>query len=71
MALFDFNQTKSAFNCDAYFVDLNLIPTSVVSQARYWFGLFSHRRGGLWKGMLEVALAVSADDVAAALLVTP
>ena len=54
-----------------YFVDLDSDPTGVVSQTRYWFGLFSHRRGGLWKGMLELSLAVSADDTDALALVTP
>jgi hypothetical protein len=49
-------QVKAAFKCDAYFVDLSTEPASVVDQARYWFGLFSHRREGQWKGMLQVSL---------------
>ena len=64
-------QVKATFRCDCYFVDLDSDPTGVVSQTRYWFGLFSHRRGGLWKGMLELSLAVSADDTDALALVTP
>ena len=63
-------QVKAAFRCDCYFVDLDVDSTGVVSQTRYWFGLFSHRRGGLWKGMLEVPLAVSDDDTDAFALVT-
>jgi hypothetical protein len=62
-ALFTPPQAKARFHCDAYVVDLNTDALSVVSQARYWFGLFSHRRGGLWKGLLQVPLAVSQDDV--------
>jgi hypothetical protein len=56
---------KEAFKCDAYFVDLNIEPISVVDHTRYWFGLFSHRRGGLWKGMLQIPLTVNMDDEAA------
>ena len=63
-------QVKAAFRCDCYFVDLDSDPTGMVSQTRYWFGLFSHRRGGLWKGMLTLPLAVSADDTDALALVT-
>jgi len=53
---------KTRFHCDPYFVNLQLHPVNTVHQARYWFGLFSHRRGGLWKGLLQVPLAVSQDD---------
>ena len=63
-------QAKAAFRCDCHFVDLDVDPTSIVSQTRYWFGLFSHRRDGLWKGMLQVPLVVSADDTDALALVT-
>jgi hypothetical protein len=62
--------TKQQFWCDAFFVDLDVEPVSVVSQARYWYGLFSHRRAtGEWKGMIELAIAVSqADSNAAGIL---
>ena len=60
---------KLKFNCDAYFVDLNTAAESVVSQSRYWFGLFSHRRGGLWKGLLQIPLTVTQDDVEASAMV--
>ena len=68
--LLDPRQVKVAFGCDGYLVGLDEDPTGIVSQTRYWFGLFSHRRGGLWKGMLQVPLAVSADDTNALALVT-
>jgi hypothetical protein len=32
---------------------------------RYWIGLFSHRRDGIWKGMLRMELNTAADDIAA------
>jgi hypothetical protein len=62
---------KTAFRCDSYFVDLNLPPSTVVERARYWFGLYSHRRSGLWKGLLQVPLNVTQDDVDASKLVGP
>ncbi len=61
--VFDPNQAKQRYFCDAYFVDFGFGPRFVVMQTRYWFGLFSHRRGGLWKGLLEVPLARSQDDI--------
>ena len=69
--LFDPPQIKAAFRCDAYFVDLDIVPWAVVLHTRYWFGLFAHRRGGLWKGLLEIPLAVSNDDNDAAAMVQP
>lgn len=71
-ALFDANQTKAAYRCDAYAIDMDLDdPTWTVSQARYWYGLFSHRRGGVWKGMLEIPLVVGSGDADAAALLGP
>lgn len=67
--LVDPNQVRSSFKCHAFFVDLNILPASIVDQTRYWFGLFSHRRGGLWKGMLQVRLNVSTDDADASAIV--
>jgi hypothetical protein len=65
------SRVKPIFKCDPYFVDLNTAPANVVNQARYWFGLFSHRRGGLWKGLLQVPLIVTQDDADASLMVGP
>lgn len=58
-------QAKAQFHCDAQFIDMNLEPAVIVDYARFWFGLFSHRRNALWKGMLQVSLATPADDAAA------
>jgi len=69
LGLVDPNQVKATFKCHAFFVDLNIAPASIVDQTRYWFGLFSHRRGGLWKGMLQVRLNVTADDADASAIV--
>jgi len=62
---------KTAYECDAYLVDLNTSATNVVNQARYWFGLFSHRRTGVWKGLLQVPFPVTQDDTDASLIVGP
>lgn len=62
------NESKERFKCDAYFVDLNTHPIHVVSNTRYWFGLFSHQRESyLWKGMVEVPI-VCADEEALEIL---
>lgn len=58
-------ECKKRFRCDAYYVDMNLPPRSLVDQARYWFGLFSHQRDTyLWKGMLEIPLDDDKDVIA-------
>lgn len=68
--LFDPTLTKSRFRCDAYFIDLDSNPKSLVNSTRYWFGLFSHQRTtALWKGMLQVPLR-SDDAVARTILRT-
>lgn len=65
--LFDKNQTKGRFKCDAYYMDLDLSPNVIVDCTRYWFGLFSHQRATyLWKGIVQIPLV--SDDAAARLL---
>jgi hypothetical protein len=68
---FDARVMKLQFKCDAYFVDLNVLPTaSIVDSTKYWFGLFSHRRRTHeWKGLLRVPLMVTLDDADAAKVV--
>jgi hypothetical protein len=69
--LFTAAYTKQQFSCDAYFVDLDLEPISVVSQTRYWYGLFSHRRAtGEWKGIIDLPVAISQADADAAGILT-
>ena len=66
--VFDPVQTKAEFKCDAYYIDLDLLPELVVGGVIYYFGLFSHQRvTSLWKGMIAVPL-ISDDDVAQLLL---
>lgn len=70
MNLFDRDQTKALYKCDAFFVDLDKKPELLIDDSRYWFGLFSHQRDtSLWKGMIKVPLeAQTNDDAALALL---
>jgi hypothetical protein len=56
---------KAAFHVDHYFVDLGCEPADLVEQTRYWFGLFSHTRGSIWKGMVQVDLNTASDDAEA------
>ena len=65
--LFQPVHNRSRFHCHAYFVDLDTDAAWLVAQARYWYGLFSHRRvTGEWKGLVEVPLALSQSDTTAA-----
>jgi hypothetical protein len=67
LKLFDRPQVKTHYMLDAFFIDLDASPESIVNVSRYLLGLFSHRRvDGLWKGMLQVRLENVADDLAAA-----
>jgi len=57
---------KTEYSLDAFPVDLDGSPEALVSSARYFLGLFSHRRGDdVWKGMLQVRFEDVADDAAA------
>lgn len=62
--LFNPKQSKSAYHCDAYHVDLCIPSDMLVEKTAYWFGLFSHSRvSNLWKGILSVSM--NSDDAAA------
>lgn len=62
--LFDLERCKHEFHCDTNIVNLTTAPEWLVQQTRYWYGLYSHRRGdALWKGMLQLPL--SSDDAIA------
>jgi hypothetical protein len=57
--------TKATYSVDHFLIGLGHPPHLLVDQSRYWYGLFSHRRDGVWKGMLKVGLADANDDAAA------
>ena len=58
---------KATYHVDHFWVALGSAPRSIVDQTRYWTGLFSHRRDGVWKGMVAVELNDPAADRAAQL----
>lgn len=63
-ALFVREECKVNFHCDLFVINLGMKPERLVAETRYWYGLFSHRRGDhVWKGMLE--LPMDSDDTAA------
>ena len=61
-AMLDWNATKTCYKLDHYCVDLSEAGHAVAENARYWGLLFSHRRDGVWKGMLRVELNTPNDD---------
>lgn len=66
--LFVQERCKMNFHCDTNIVNLSAQPEWLVTQTRYWYGLYSHRRGdALWKGLLELPMD-SNDDEARAML---
>jgi hypothetical protein len=70
--LFDPEEAKAAFDCDAYFVDMNKPAHLLIEDTAYWFGLFSHQRvTALWKGLLQVPLDSDDDEVRQALEAIP
>lgn len=56
---------KATFSVDHFWVPLGSKAVDLVGHSRYWYGLFSHRRDGVWKGMLVVDLKEKSDDDAA------
>lgn len=66
--LFDPEEAKETFDCDAYFVDMSKPPHLLVADTAYWFSLFSHQRvTALWKGLLQVSLDSDDEEVRQAL----
>lgn len=58
--------SKDEFHCDAYFVELDTQPDSLVAVTHYWYGLFSHCRDtSEWKGLLQIPLNDPASDAQA------
>lgn len=64
-AFIDRRASKEAFYLDHFPVSLNGGGAILVEQTRYWAGLFSHNRKGIWKGMLRIELNTAVADTAA------
>ncbi|HLX62339.1 MAG TPA: hypothetical protein VKX17_13765 [Planctomycetota bacterium] len=56
---------RTDYFVDHYVVDAGYHPAGTVAQTSYWYGLFSHTRPGVWKGMLRVDLDTQSDDTEA------
>lgn len=53
---------KEKFSVDAYFVALDqTTQESIIDSSVYWYSLWSHTRGGIWKGYLQIDL-INSDD---------
>lgn len=63
--LLDHARLKGVFFVDHYWVSLGSSPVYLIDLARYWYGVFSHRRDRVWKGMLAVHLIDKSEDDAA------
>ena len=51
--LFSRQRVRQTYYLDAFPIDLNGSPETLVGVSRYFLGLFSHRRGDItWKGMV-------------------
>lgn len=54
---FNRNTVKAELSVDPFFIDMDGTKNGLVDLTRYFYGLFSHRRGDdLWKGMVKVSL---------------
>ncbi|HEY2343535.1 MAG TPA: hypothetical protein VGH90_10915 [Chthoniobacteraceae bacterium] len=67
---FDRPASKARFHLDHFGIHLGTSGIGLVDNTRYWAGLFSHRRDGVWKGMLRVELNTAAHDITAAAVLT-
>lgn len=63
--LFVGKRTAKHYRCDSHLLWLGYPPSLLVNHLVYWFGLFSHRRDGLAKGMLQLHLGNDQEDQAA------
>lgn len=66
--LFNREYVKATYKVDSLRVPLYLPPRVLVDHARYWFGLFTHRRDTIWKGVLQSELAPNIDEAARAFM---
>ena len=66
--LFDLKKVKSNYQVDGFLTNLSLPADKLISLTCYWYGVWSHRRGGSWKGFIEVHLDPSENTVASKLL---
>jgi hypothetical protein len=51
------NFLKATYSVDHFLLPLGSDPWNIVANTKYFYGLFSHRRDRMWKGMLEMEMA--------------
>lgn len=57
--------SKRDFKLDHFPIMADELPQATVENTRYWIQLLSHRRDGIWKGMLHIELNTPTEDQAA------
>ena len=63
--LFDRRMNRRKYRMDTLFVELNINNLHyLIRQIAYWNSLWSHTRGGQWKGYLEINLSGGDDEIA-------
>lgn len=60
--LIDHDKVQEVYRTDHYFLDAEFKPETTVASSQYWYGLFSHRRDGVWKGMVRIELGTANID---------
>ncbi|MDR6487015.1 hypothetical protein J2799_001500 [Chryseobacterium vietnamense] len=53
---------KMRYKVDHYPVHYDYDPGFTVESARYWIQLFTHKRNGVWKGILKIPLNTMYED---------
>lgn len=63
--LLDRDLVKLTYKVDGFIVPMASNPRVIVDLTKYWYGLFSHRRDMVWKGMLQTELSDPSLDIVA------
>ena len=67
--LFDPATTRPQYYVDAYpYVLGQPMSNFEVRIVSYWYGMWSHRRNGQWKGFVQVDISAEEDNIAGAVL---
>jgi hypothetical protein len=63
--IFAQHEVKKTFKVDAYFYELGKPMTNYdVKIISYWYSMWSHRRDNVWKGFVQIDLALTHDALA-------
>jgi hypothetical protein len=56
---------KALYHVDHLWVSLGMNPNRLVEFTTHWYGLFTHRRDRVWKGIVEVSVFDPLEDAKA------